>query len=51
LPPPERNAAWASLKNSEMPTIIIATESSSPPVLPMSVTSPKPVVESAATLK
>jgi hypothetical protein len=49
--PPGRNAACARRKNSEMPTIIIATESSSPEVLPSSVMSPKPVVESAATVK
>ena len=49
--PPGRNAAWARRKNSVMPTIIMATESSSPEVLPNSVTSPKPVVESAATVK
>jgi hypothetical protein len=32
----------ARRKNSVMPTIIMATESSSPEVLPISVTSPKP---------
>ena len=43
--PPGRNTACASRRNSEIPTIISTTESSSPPVLRRSVTSPKPVVE------
>src|ERR671916_2607347 len=49
--PPGRKAACARRKNSVIPTIIMATESSSPEVLPRSVMSPKPVVESAATVK
>ena len=49
--PPGRNAAWAGRKYNVMPTIIMASEGSSPEVLPIRVTSPKPVVESAAKVE